>query len=111
MAFIREGAYGAGHGVDVSWLVQPNESELVRRKQKCPGNFVAEFFYLSVGTAPADSGSPKPQMRELMEQGERPSGFSILVIDHDEGGDLIRERETTKRLDVDSCVVAAEIAD
>ena len=50
-------------------------------------------------------------MRQLMNEGEGPGGPRILIVDHHEGRNAIRDREAPEHLDAESGVVRAEVAD
>jgi hypothetical protein len=71
-------------------------SELDCRKEEFSGDVVTVPLDLVLRVRAADAGLPEPEVDEFVQYRERPRGARVLVVDHDEGRDVVGEGEPSE---------------
>src|ERR1700731_2709343 len=89
----------------------PQLGELIGGEEESSSDIVAKLFDSRRRISPAYARRSQPNVAQFVEQRESPGSLCVLIVDDDERGNVIGERDASEHLHVDICVVAAEIAD
>lgn len=89
---------------------QVRSGQFLRGQQVLGSDSVAELLYRSLRQAAAHAGLSKPQVRQLVQQRQRPSTTVVVWIEHHKRQHVISQTEAAEEIGLEASVVAAEVS-